>query len=79
MIGGYSNMQMARETAGALKTMEDEQWPVDLYTVRGVKYLRDPERLRDAMNRLEEKVSSDASRDSPAKDAAGDRQTTDAG
>jgi pentatricopeptide repeat protein len=53
IISGFANMQMVSQTATALMMMEEEKWPIDAYTLLGVRRLREPGRLREAMDALD--------------------------
>lgn len=53
IINGYANAQKVEETAAAIKMMEEQGFSVDAYTMKGLRYLRDPERLRTAIEELD--------------------------
>ncbi|KAJ9209899.1 hypothetical protein DTO166G4_8512 [Paecilomyces variotii] len=55
IINGYANAQKVEETAEAIKMMEEQGFPVDAYTMKGLRYLRDPERLRTAIEELDQR------------------------
>ncbi|OJJ49575.1 hypothetical protein ASPZODRAFT_128064 [Penicilliopsis zonata CBS 506.65] len=53
VISGYANAQMIPEVAQAIKSMEEDGYSADAYTVRSLRYLRDPERLWVAVDELD--------------------------
>jgi pentatricopeptide repeat protein len=81
IISGYATVNNVPETAQAIKQMEAAGYPIDPYTVRGLRFLRNPEELWVAIEELDkvaekkkeaEKEKADAeSRASSAKAAAG--------
>jgi len=52
-ISGFANMQMLSETATALKKMEQENWSIDAYTLKGVQRLNELARLREVIDGLD--------------------------
>ncbi|KAF7720058.1 Uncharacterized protein PECH_008070 [Penicillium ucsense] len=53
IINGYANAQQVQETAAAMKAMEAEGFALDSYTMKSLRYLRDPERLWVAVDELD--------------------------
>ncbi|KAJ5160532.1 uncharacterized protein N7482_007536 [Penicillium canariense] len=53
IINGYANAQKVPETAAAMKAMEAEGYALDSYTMKSLRYLRDPERLWVAVDELD--------------------------
>lgn len=53
IISGYANAQQIPETAAAIKMMEEHGFSVDTYTMKSLRYLRDPERLKLAIDELD--------------------------
>lgn len=60
IINGYANAQNIPETAASIKAMEEAGFPIDPYTMKSLRYLRDPERLWVAIDELD-KNATDAS------------------
>jgi len=53
IINGHVNTQNISETANAIRKMEAEGFKVDSYTMKSLRYLRDPERLWMEIDRLD--------------------------
>lgn len=53
IINGHVNTQNISETANAIRKMEAEGYKVDAYTMKSLRYLRDPERLWMEIDRLD--------------------------
>jgi pentatricopeptide repeat protein len=53
IINGYANAQKVQETAAAMKAMEAQGFTLDSYTMKSLRYLRDPERLWVAVDELD--------------------------
>lgn len=53
IINGYANAQHVQETAAAMKAMEAQGFALDSYTMKSLRYLRDPERLWVAVDELD--------------------------
>lgn len=58
IISGYANLQKIPEAAQAIKTMESQGYPIDSYTMKGLRFLKDPERLWSAVEELD-RISQD--------------------
>ncbi|KAL1886434.1 hypothetical protein Plec18167_000365 [Paecilomyces lecythidis] len=71
IINGYANAQKVEETAEAIKMMEEQGFAVDAYTMKGLRYLRDPERLRTAIEELDQR---DAERNQSSQQDARERE-----
>lgn len=59
IINGFANAQDIPETASAIKKMEKEGFAIDHYTMKSLRYLRDPERLWVAIEEMDESLDSD--------------------
>ena len=57
IINGFANSQNVPETALAIKQMEQAGHAIDPYTMKSLRYLRDPERLWVAIDELDERHS----------------------
>jgi pentatricopeptide repeat protein len=57
IINGYANVQNIPETAAAIKAMEQQGFSIDSYTMKSLRYLRDPERLWVAIDELDRKAT----------------------
>ncbi|KAJ5691513.1 hypothetical protein N7488_012248 [Penicillium malachiteum] len=57
IINGYANAQKIPETARAIQEMENAGFSIDPYTMKSLRYLRDPERLWVAIEELDESAS----------------------
>ncbi|RJE24772.1 pentatricopeptide repeat protein [Aspergillus sclerotialis] len=64
IINGYVNNQKIPEAAQAIKTMEEQGFTVDSYTLRSLRYLKDPERLWVAIEELDRAERGDEGLDS---------------
>lgn len=53
IINGYFNDQKIQEAARAIKMMEEQGFTVDSYTLKSLRYLKDPERLWVAIEELD--------------------------
>ncbi|KAL2004026.1 hypothetical protein VTN02DRAFT_824 [Thermoascus thermophilus] len=53
IVSGYANAQQVPETAAAIKMMEEHGFSVDTYTMKSLRFLRDPERLKAAIDELD--------------------------
>lgn len=53
IISGYVNMQKIPEAAKSIRMMETQGFKVDAYTMKSLRYLRDPERLWMAIDELD--------------------------
>ena len=58
IINGYANAQNIPQTAASIKAMEQQGFAIDPYTMRSLRYLRDPERLWVAMDELDEAATA---------------------
>jgi hypothetical protein len=54
IINGYANAQNIPQTAASIKAMEQQGFSIDPYTMKSLRYLRDPERLWVAIDELDE-------------------------
>lgn len=54
IINGFANAQNIPETAAAIRQMEQQGFPVDHYTMKSLRYLRDPERLWVAVEEMDQ-------------------------
>lgn len=54
IINGYANAQNIPETAASIKAMEEAGFRIDPYTMKSLRYLRDPERLWVALSELDQ-------------------------
>ncbi|KAF9887482.1 hypothetical protein FE257_010199 [Aspergillus nanangensis] len=59
IINGYANAQNIPEVANTIKAMEDEGFSIDAYTMKSLRYLRDPERLWVAIEELDKPSEPD--------------------
>lgn len=58
IINGYANAQDIPQTAIAIKAMEEQGFAIDPYTMKSLRYLRDPERLWVAIDELDEATAA---------------------
>ncbi|KAL5358382.1 hypothetical protein BJX96DRAFT_146438 [Aspergillus floccosus] len=58
IINGYANAQNIPEVANTIKAMEDQGFSIDAYTMKCLRYLRDPERLWVAVEELDKSSES---------------------
>ncbi|KAJ5562209.1 hypothetical protein N7461_000970 [Penicillium sp. DV-2018c] len=72
IINGFANAQDIPETAAAITMMEKEGFAIDHYTMKSLRYLRDPERLWVAIEEMDESHASDADRLSLASEPTSD-------
>ena len=56
IINGYANAQNIPETATTIKAMEQAGYSIDTYTMKSLRYLRDPDRLWVAIDELDTKT-----------------------
>jgi hypothetical protein len=56
IVSGHVNQQNIPETAAAIKAMEEEGFSINPYTMKSLRYLRDPERLWVAIDELDKRV-----------------------
>ncbi|KAJ5112232.1 hypothetical protein N7532_000277 [Penicillium argentinense] len=56
IINGYANQQDIPQTAKAIKKMEEDGFAIDPYTMKSLRYLRDPERLWVAIDELDQTI-----------------------
>lgn len=57
IINGYANAQNIPDTAASIKAMENQGFPIDSYTMKSLRYLRDPERLWVSIEELDGKAT----------------------
>ncbi|KAJ5369650.1 hypothetical protein N7509_014262 [Penicillium cosmopolitanum] len=67
IINGYANAQNIPQTAASIKAMEQQGFSIDPYTMKSLRYLRDPERLWVAIDELDEAAPAHAQDTQPAK------------
>ncbi|KAJ5761953.1 uncharacterized protein N7511_005335 [Penicillium nucicola] len=65
IINGYANAQNIPETAAAIKMMEQQGFAIDPYTMKSLRYLRDPERLWVSMEELDDQHAQRGSTPTP--------------
>lgn len=71
IINGYANAQKVQETAAAMKAMEAQGFTLDAYTMKSLRYLRDPERLWVAVDELDHAAQeAESARSPPAQNDA---------
>lgn len=54
VINGYANAQNIPDLAMAIRTMEEQGFAVDEYTMRSLRYLHNPERLWEVMDEFDQ-------------------------
>ncbi|KAJ5482358.1 hypothetical protein N7475_001170 [Penicillium sp. IBT 31633x] len=74
IINGFANAQDIPETAAAITMMEKEGFAIDHYTMKSLRYLRDPERLWVAIEEMDESLDSDRASKSLAPEPTSDVQ-----
>lgn len=86
IISGFASQQNASAIAQSIKDLEDQGLSIDAYTMKGLRYLRDPEQLWIAVEQLDLKSASHLRRDafnpnpeSPQLDEAETEQLLDRG
>jgi pentatricopeptide repeat protein len=72
IINGYANAQNIPETAAAIKMMEQQGFPIDHYTMKSLRYLRDPERLWVSMEELDDQQVQKSGQPTPALESTFD-------
>ncbi|OQE38060.1 hypothetical protein PENCOP_c009G00284 [Penicillium coprophilum] len=81
IINGFANAQDIPETANAITKMEKEGFAIDHYTMKSLRYLRDPERLWVAIEEMDEGLDSHGAHKlltlEPASDVHSDQQERD--
>ncbi|KAJ5610797.1 hypothetical protein N7510_007516 [Penicillium lagena] len=58
IINGYANAQQIPETTRAIKEMERHGFAIDQYTIKSLRWVRDPDSLWDAMDAMDETAAS---------------------
>ncbi|KAL4888425.1 hypothetical protein BDV59DRAFT_188598 [Aspergillus ambiguus] len=58
IINGYANAQNIPQVANTIKAMEEQGFSIDAYTMKCLRYLRDPERLWVAVEELDKASES---------------------
>ncbi|KAJ6150858.1 hypothetical protein N7470_007452 [Penicillium chermesinum] len=58
IVNGYANAQDMPQTAAAIKDMEQAGFAIDSYTMKPLRYLRDPEALWAAIDALDRQYST---------------------
>jgi pentatricopeptide repeat protein len=56
IISGHVHQQNVAETAAAIRDMESQGFSLDSYTLRALRFLRDPEQLRVAISELDKET-----------------------
>lgn len=56
IISGHVNAQNVEDTAAAIKAMEEQGFAINPYTMKSLRYLRDPERLWVAIDELDKRL-----------------------
>ncbi|OQD77677.1 hypothetical protein PENDEC_c002G00636 [Penicillium decumbens] len=74
VISGHVNAQNIPETAAAIKTMEEEGFSINPYTMKSLRYLRDPERLWAAINELDKRASEESQEQMTSTPESGTRE-----
>lgn len=81
IINGFANAQDIPETASAITKMEKEGFTIDHYTMKSLRYLRDPERLWVAIEEMDEGLDSEGTHKlltlEPASDVHSDQMEHD--
>ncbi|KAJ5289444.1 uncharacterized protein N7443_009697 [Penicillium atrosanguineum] len=67
IISGHVSEQNVEETAAAIKAMEEQGFVIDPYTMKTLRYLRDPERLWVAIDELDKLYSEQSSQQVTSK------------
>ncbi|KAJ5995769.1 hypothetical protein N7481_002746 [Penicillium waksmanii] len=67
IINGYANAQNIPQTAASIKAMEQQGFSIDPYTMKSLRYLRDPERLWVAIDELDEAAPAPPQDSQPAE------------
>lgn len=57
IINGYANAQDVLATVAAIKDMESHGYKIDSYTIRPLRFLKDPERLQAAIDELDRRTA----------------------
>lgn len=60
IISGHVNAQNVPEAAATIKAMEEQGFSMNAYTMRSLRYLRDPERLWVAIDELDKRVTQES-------------------
>ncbi|KAJ5684748.1 uncharacterized protein N7477_001093 [Penicillium maclennaniae] len=61
IISGHVNTQNVEDTAATIKAMEEQGFAIDPYTMKSLRYLRDPERLWVAIDELDKQFPESSS------------------
>jgi pentatricopeptide repeat protein len=72
IINGYANAQQIPETTHAIKEMERHGFAIDQYTIKSLRWVRDPDSLWDAMDAMDETATSAQSSESTEVDEGPD-------
>lgn len=67
IISGHVNAQNVQDTAATIKAMEEQGFTIDPYTMKSLRYLRDPERLWVAIDELDKKFPEESSQQMTSK------------
>ncbi|KAJ5872283.1 uncharacterized protein N7529_004636 [Penicillium soppii] len=59
IINGFANTQNIPETAAAIRQMEQQGFAIDHYTMKSLRYLRDPERLWVSIEEMDQAYGPD--------------------
>jgi pentatricopeptide repeat protein len=68
IISGYANAQDVQATAAAIKDMESHGYTIDSFTLNPLRFLKDPERLRVAIDTLDQKTLEAAQQEQVAEE-----------
>ncbi|KAJ5334351.1 uncharacterized protein N7506_008134 [Penicillium brevicompactum] len=66
IINGFANNQQIQDAALAIRHMEAQGFSIDEYTMKGLRYLRDPERLWNSIEEMDQIYGPDGHRASHA-------------
>lgn len=66
IISGFANTQDIAGTAAAIRQMEQQGFAIDHYTMKSLRYLRDPERLWVAVEEMDQGLGHDGYQQPPA-------------
>ena len=72
IINGFANTQNIPETAAAIRQMEQQGFAIDHYTMKSLRYLRDPERLWVSIEEMDQGFGQDGYEQPPAPEPMSD-------
>lgn len=73
IINGYVNAQMVADAAESIKRMEGHGFSIDAYTLKCLRYLKDPESLKVAIEDLDRRGAKQDEPSEPDKDGENER------